>query len=163
MQNVRTIAAAALLIGASVFSLRAARSTSARVDDLVAVRSVVDLGKVVQHRTRDAEFELVNPSARGIEIEQIYATCTCTVAKVAERYLRPGQSVTVRATFEAGESPGPKQTFLTVNYRMAGDNNYRAKHLQLRAEVEPAPPGETAPAAPRQGHVAGRGEGIGRE
>lgn len=65
-----------------------------------------DFGRTLKNRVLEKQFTLKNVGDTDLVIDKISTTCGCAAALLSERTLRPGQSATLKVTFETRDFEG---------------------------------------------------------
>jgi hypothetical protein len=93
-----------------------------------------DFGKIKQNVPAVATFTVTNVSKEPLIIEQANPTCGCTISDYTKTPIAPGQTGTIKATYNAA-AVGAIHKSLTVKF--AGVDEI--KSINLAGEVEAAP------------------------
>lgn len=72
-----------------------------------------DFGEIPQGKPASYSFEFTNTGEAPLTLEDVKPSCGCTTPEWPRKPIRPGQSSTVRAVYDAG-SPGRFQKSITV-------------------------------------------------
>lgn len=102
--------------------------------------TTVDLGKIKGATQNEVEFKFTNAGKSDLFIRQVKATCGCTAIAQGQQGagIRPGQSSSIKATFNSGGYSGKVTKAI---YVYANDPAKSEVVLMLTADVEqPAPP-----------------------
>ncbi len=107
------LAAAALaaprLLAQRVAALGASSTSLLRFDSLVA-----DFGTVLEGDKVSRDFTFTNLGPRGVRIEHVKSTCSCTVTRWTEGRIAPGQTGSISVTFDSRNRSGPQRKKLMV-------------------------------------------------
>ncbi len=97
--------------------------------------TTVDLGKMPASTSRDVEFRFTNAGKRDLMIRHVRSTCGCTAIQEGSRgeAIRPGQTSSIRATFNSG---GYKGRVTKAIYVYTNDPKNSEVVLMLNANVE---------------------------
>ena len=68
--------------------------------------TTVDIGKMDPATTRDVEFRYINAGKRDLIIRNIRPSCGCTAVQQGSTVIKPGESSTIKATFNSGSYNG---------------------------------------------------------
>jgi len=98
--------------------------------------TTVDIGKMPGSTTKDVEFKFTNAGKSDLIIRYVRSTCGCTAVQQGQqgKGIRPGESGSIKATFNSGNYKG-KQT--KAIYVYTNDPKNSEVVLMLNAEVEP--------------------------
>jgi hypothetical protein len=90
-----------------------------------------ELGKLVPGKEKEVTWRFRNSGQRPLIIENVGATCGCTIPEKPEQPFAPGQTGTIRATFNgSGSGFILKQVFVTANTKPSREHT-----LVFKAEV----------------------------
>lgn len=64
-------------------------------------KQTIDLGIVAQNSPAEATFTLTNNSKEAITIKKVKPSCGCTVADYKKTPIAPGETTTIKATYNA--------------------------------------------------------------
>lgn len=118
-------------------------------DDVAKFKSeTLDLGKLIQNNPSAGVFEVTNISKEPLLIEQANPTCGCTISDYTKEPIAPGQSGTIKATYNA-KNIGMFEKHLTVKF--AGVEGM--KSITIKGEVI-ADPNAAAPVGEPMKEVA---------
>jgi len=97
--------------------------------------STVDIGKIPGSTTKDVEFKFTNEGKNDLIIRYVRSTCGCTAVHQGQqgKGIKPGESSSIKATFNSGGYKG-KQTKLIYVY--TNDPKNSEVVLTLNADVE---------------------------
>ncbi len=102
--------------------------------------TTVDIGKMEQATTRDVEFKFTNEGKRDLIIRNVRSTCGCTaVQQGTSNTIRPGESSSIKATFNSG---GYNGRVTKAIYVYTNDPKNSEVILMLNAEVTPKDQGK---------------------
>lgn len=91
--------------------------------------ATVDLGRRAQEQVASAEVKLTNPGAQPVEIKSVAADCSCTAGTPEKRVLGPGESTTMKITFETRSFQGE------IHRRVMLDTSAGAVAIPVKAFV----------------------------
>lgn len=112
-------------------------------DDVAKFKSeTLELGKIIQNNPSAGVFEVTNISKEPLLIEQANPTCGCTISDYTKEPIAPGQSGTIKATYNA-KNIGMFEKHLTVKF--AGVEGM--KSITIKGEVIADPNAAATPAA----------------
>ncbi|MDD5595350.1 MAG: DUF1573 domain-containing protein [Candidatus Omnitrophica bacterium] len=74
-----------------------------------------DFGKIQQGSVAIHEFQLKNESGKTLKINDVTASCGCTVPKIKEKVLSPGQATAIEVKFNSKGYSGQVQQHIYVN------------------------------------------------
>ena len=112
-------------------------------DDVAKFKSeTLELGKLIQNNPSQGVFEVTNIGKEPLLIEQANPTCGCTISDYTKEPIAPGQSGTIKATYNA-KNIGMFEKHLTVKF--AGIEGM--KSITIKGEVIADPNAASAPAA----------------
>lgn len=97
--------------------------------------TTVDLGKMAGSTSRDVEFRFTNTGRSDLMIRHVRSTCGCTAIQQGSQGegIRPGQTSSIRATFNSG---GYKGRVTKAIYVYTNDPKNSEVVLMLNADVE---------------------------
>lgn len=105
-----------------------------------------NLGALRQGASAQATFLLKNTSAHPIEITRVSSSCGCTVVKLAQQKLQPGQTVNLEAKLKTAAKRGALHSFVQVFYTSQVDQpRLRSASLLLKLSAYVQPDFEYAP------------------
>lgn len=114
----------AMVLSAGVFA-------QAKADDIAKIKQeVVDLGKIPQGIPAVSTFIVTNIGKSDLIIESANPTCGCTVSDYTKTPIKPGQTGTITATFNAA-GIGPIDKHMNVKFAGADDT----KSIGFKGEV----------------------------
>lgn len=100
--------------------------------------TTVDIGTMEPATTRDVEFNFSNQGKRDLVIRNIRSTCGCTaVQQGSNSVLKPGESSSIKATFNSGSYKGKVNKAI---YVYTNDPKNSEVILMLNADVVPKTP-----------------------
>ena len=102
--------------------------------------TTVDLGKIQGSTANDVEFKFTNAGKSDLMIRQVRSSCGCTAVQQGPQGvgIKPGQSSSIKATFNSGSYNGKVTKAI---YVYSNDPKNSEVVLMLNAEVQqPAPP-----------------------
>lgn len=117
-------------------------------DDVAKFKSeTLELGKIIQNNPTQGVFEVTNISKEPLLIEQANPTCGCTISDYTKEPIAPGQSGTIKATYNA-KNLGMFEKHLTVKF--AGIEGMKSITIKGEVTADPnaASPASTPAAAP---------------
>jgi Protein of unknown function (DUF1573) len=104
----------ALVLASGVFA-------QTKSDDIAKIKmETVDLGKIPQNIPAVSTFIVTNIGKTDLIIESANPTCGCTVGDYTKSPIKPGQTGTISATFNAA-TLGPINKHMTVKFAGAED------------------------------------------
>ena len=114
----------AMVLSAGVFA-------QAKADDIAKIKQeVLDLGKIPQGIPAVSTFIVTNIGKNDLIIESANPTCGCTVSDYTKTPIKPGQTGTITATFNAA-GLGPIDKHMNVKFAGADDT----KSIGFKGEV----------------------------
>jgi hypothetical protein len=136
---------AALVFTTAIFAQK-------KSDDVAKFKTeTLELGKLKQDVPTAGVFEVTNIGKEPLLIEQANPTCGCTISDYTKTPIEPGQTGTIKATYNA-KNIGMFEKHLTVKFAGCED----MKSITIKGEViknEDAPAAAPA-AAPAKAEVA---------
>jgi hypothetical protein len=133
-------------------------AVSARPQPRIAVaQPVYDFGSVPQGPSISHSFTIKNVGQAELLIGQVQSTCGCTIAALAQKSLRPGQSTQVLATFDTRHERGKASRQIDVY-----SNDPRTPDLALTMEGVITVAAEAVPSEVNFGDLR-KGTGATRE
>jgi hypothetical protein len=100
----------------------------------------VDLGKIQGSTANDVEFKFINAGKSDLMIRQVRSSCGCTAVQQGPQGvgIKPGQSSSIKATFNSGSYNGKVTKAI---YVYSNDPKNSEVVLMLNADVQqPAVP-----------------------
>ena len=94
--------------------------------------SKFDFGKVLQHLYVNHNFVIYNTGDDTLKIGGVTSSCGCTVAQPTKDELLPGDSATIKATFNTGSRHGKQRKHI---YVYTNDKNQRELRFSFTANV----------------------------
>ena len=61
----------------------------------------IDLGEIPQNKPKEVDFEFKNTGKTAVVISSVKASCGCTATDYTKTPVQPGETATVKATFNA--------------------------------------------------------------
>ena len=114
----------ALVLSAGVFA-------QAKADDIAKFKTeTIDLGKIPQSVPAVSTFIVTNIGSKDLIIESASPTCGCTMGDYTKSPIKPGQTGTITATFNAA-GLGPIDKHMIVKFAGAEDS----KSIGFKGEV----------------------------
>ncbi len=114
----------AMVLSAGVFA-------QAKADDIAKIKQeTIDLGKIPQGIPAVSTFIVTNIGKTDLIIESANPTCGCTVGDYTKSPIKPGQTGTITATFNAA-GLGPIDKHMNVKFAGADDT----KSIGFKGEV----------------------------
>ncbi len=133
MYRISTSQALALLLGILALPAMSAAQDAEPAPLLKVEQSHVDLGIVREGGVYEFRYLLKNEGTAPLIIERVQSTCGCTVAKVDDRNIAPGASVTLHASFDSKRRVGKISKYITVK---TNDPQTPITQLSFQAVVE---------------------------
>lgn len=99
------------------------------------IDSVKNVGSVNEGQVVDIAFRFRNTGNKPLVIEDVKASCGCTVAERPEAPIAPGKEGEIKASFNSQGRPGMNNKTLTV-YANTGSDEHK---LNFSVEVKPKP------------------------
>lgn len=138
-----TVAALAMLGVSGMASYLAARPRP--VDLTVEPADTIDLGRVAPEEVVEGRFVLHNESNKEVEIARLITSCGCTVARIADTQLAPGESTELCTDLTAAKELGRQSVALVLVYRLRYGNEAQMAQRKLTLEATVEEPTSTAP------------------
>jgi Protein of unknown function (DUF1573) len=91
-----------------------------------------DFGRVEQNAKLEKEFEIHNIGTEELAIGRISTSCGCTAALTAEKFIKPGESTTLKVTLETRMYKGEIQRTVSVASNAA---NSKITQIKVKAFV----------------------------
>ncbi len=92
-----------------------------------------DLGKIKEGQVLEINYRFKNTGTKPLVIENVNATCGCTVPEKPEKPFAPGEEGVIKAKFDSKGRPGAQTKTVTV---LANTNPTREYYLNFKVEVE---------------------------
>ena len=89
-----------------------------------------DFGRVQQNAKLEKEFEIHNIGTEELTIGRISTSCGCTAALTSEKFVKPGESTTLKVTMESRMYKGEIQRTVSV-----ASNAANSKITQIRVKA----------------------------
>ncbi|MCY7293626.1 MAG: DUF1573 domain-containing protein [Ferruginibacter sp.] len=120
-----------LLFAITAMALSAGVFAQAKADDIAKIKmETIDLGKIPQGIPAVSTFIVTNIGKTDLIIESANPTCGCTVGDYTKSPIKPGQTGTITATFNAA-AVGPIDKHMNVKFAGADDT----KSIGFKGEV----------------------------
>jgi hypothetical protein len=95
-----------------------------------------DFGRVPQNEKLEKEFEILNIGTEELAIGRISTSCGCTAALTSEKFVKPGESTTLKVTLETRMYHGAIERTVSVASNAA---NSKITQIKVKAfVVEPS-------------------------
>ena len=94
-----------------------------------------DLGKIKEGQVIEISYRFKNAGEKNLIIEDVRASCGCTVPEKPEKPFAPGEEGVIRAKFDSKGRVGPQNKTVTVQSNTAPQREY---YLTFKVEVEAA-------------------------
>ncbi len=91
-----------------------------------------DFGKLQQGDKVNHEFTFVNDGKSDLMIRKVHASCGCTAAMISSQVIHPGESGTIKVTFNSAGKLGTQNKTVTV---ITNDPQHSREILWIRGEV----------------------------
>jgi hypothetical protein len=92
-----------------------------------------DFGSIAEGQKLQVSFRFVNTGTKPLIIQQVHASCGCTVAEQPEEPVLPGKEGTIRASFNSEGKPGHNSKTL---YVIANTKGSQSTELHFTVNVE---------------------------
>ena len=120
-----------LFFALTALSLSAGVFAQVKSDDIAKIKAeTIDLGKIPQGIPAVSTFVVTNIGKTDLIIESANPTCGCTVGDYTKSPIKPGQTGTITATFNAA-GLGPIDKHMNVKFAGAEDT----KSIGFKGEV----------------------------
>ena len=120
-----------LLFSITAMVLSAGVFAQVKADDIAKIKQeTIDLGKIPQGIPAVSTFIVTNIGKNDLIIESANPTCGCTVGDYTKSPIKPGQTGTITATFNAA-GLGPIDKHMNVKFAGADDT----KSIGFKGEV----------------------------
>ena len=120
-----------LFFAFTAFALSAGAFAQVKSDDIAKIKEeTINLGKIPQSIPAVSTFIVTNIGKTDLIIESANPTCGCTVGDYTKAPIKPGQTGTITATFNAA-SIGPIDKHMNVKFAGAEDT----KSIGFKGEV----------------------------
>ena len=120
-----------LFFAFTAFALSAGAFAQVKSDEIAKIKAeTIDLGKIPQGVPAVSTFIVTNIGKSDLIIESANPTCGCTVGDYTKSPIKPGQTGTITATFNAA-SLGPIDKHMNVKFAGAEDS----KSIGFKGEV----------------------------
>ncbi|MEL7006381.1 MAG: DUF1573 domain-containing protein [Bacteroidota bacterium] len=94
--------------------------------------AVYDFGKIKQDNVVSTEFTLKNNGQSKLNIRKAIGNCSCTVANLKKENIKPGESVTMKVTFDPKGRKGNQQKSVTI---YSNDPKASAQRVTIKAYI----------------------------
>ncbi len=91
-----------------------------------------DFGRVQQNAKLEKEFEIHNIGTEELAIGRISTSCGCTAALTSEKFVKPGETTTLKVTMESRMYKGEIQRTVSVASNAA---NSKITQIKVKAFV----------------------------
>lgn len=96
-------------------------------------KTVHDFGSITQDLPVEYEFEITNSGAEAVKILEVKTSCGCTAAGYSKEPIEPGQSTTLKASYNA-----KKAGIFAKSIKVYTDVQEEPYLLKIKGEVEVA-------------------------
>lgn len=100
---------------------------------LVVQEAVHDFGRIKQDETVATEFTLRNNGKSDLNIRKTIGNCSCTVAELKKKSLKPGETVSMKVKFDPKGRKGNQQKSVTI---YTNDPKASAQRVTIKAYIE---------------------------
>ena len=99
-----------------------------------------DFGRVPQNEKLEKEFEILNIGTEELTIGRISTSCGCTAALTSEKFVKPGESTTLKVTLETRMYKGAIERTVSVASNAANSKitQIKVKAFVVESTEEPA-------------------------
>jgi len=101
-----------------------------------------DFGRVQQNQKLEKEFEINNVGTEELNIGRISTSCGCTAALTSEKFVKPGESTTLKVTLETRMYQGAIERTVSVASNAANSKITQIKVKAFVVEATEGPTGE---------------------
>ena len=101
-----------------------------------------DFGRVQQNQKLEKEFEINNIGTEELNIGRISTSCGCTAALTSEKFVKPGESTTLKVTLETRMYQGAIERTVSVASNAANSKITQIKVKAFVVEATEGPTGE---------------------
>jgi uncharacterized protein DUF1573 len=77
--------------------------------------TTVDMGKIKEGQVMEVSFRFKNSGDKNLVIENVKASCGCTVPEKPEKPIAPGEESIIKAKFDSRGKPGSQHKTITVS------------------------------------------------
>ena len=100
-----------------------------------------DFGRVQQNAKLEKEFEIHNIGTEELTIGRISTSCGCTAALTSEKFVKPGESTTLKVTMETRNYKGEIQRTVSIasNATNSKITQIKVKGFVVESAEESAP------------------------
>ena len=77
-------------------------------------REIFDFGKLIQGEKATYDFKFKNTGTTDLLISQVHSSCGCTVPDFPREPIKPGNSETIKVTFDSSGRKGVQNKTITV-------------------------------------------------
>ncbi|HEX9724044.1 MAG TPA: DUF1573 domain-containing protein [Vicinamibacteria bacterium] len=91
-----------------------------------------DFGRVQQNQKLEKEFEILNIGTEELTIGRISTSCGCTAALTSDKFVKPGESTTLKVTLETRMYKGAIERTVSVASNAA---NSKITQIKVKAFV----------------------------
>lgn len=92
---------------------------------IVVDQTEFDFGTIIEGTIVSHDFFIINEGDSDLEINDVGASCGCTVARPAEDKLEPGESTVLKVTFNSANKKGNRKNFVTIRSNDPNNKQYR--------------------------------------
>lgn len=93
--------------------------------------AILNFGTLKPHEVVNGSVDLKNVGDRPLRIRTSRASCQCTAVDLSNVIIEPGESVPLKATFDAGDTLGPRSAAVRILF----DGGYELLEVAITAEV----------------------------
>ena len=114
----------------SVSIVKNATVKMANASSIVWKAETIDLGEIPQGTPKPIEFSFKNTGTKSVLITNVKAACGCTATNYTKTPIKPGETATITATYNAATA-GPFSKTVTVSL----NENEVPKILTIKGKV----------------------------
>jgi hypothetical protein len=85
-----------------------------KAPQLVLPENSIDFGRIKQKEASVREINFTNAGKRELELRSLQGNCTCVTASAAQSKLKPGETSTLKISFNPQERKGTQQKAVTI-------------------------------------------------
>lgn len=119
--HARIVVAVVALIGIGLLGAVAYGAARSGPGQIELSTTVFDFGSIPNTEPVTKEFQVRNVGQGPLEISGVSTSCGCTTAEVDSRHLEPGESATLRVTFDPLVHNGELGRYLRMVYVRSDD------------------------------------------
>lgn len=106
---------------------------AAKVPRLQVPEATIDLGRIKQHHTTQRVVSVTNGGKSVLQLRAIQGNCTCITTATENKSVKPGESTTIKISFNPQDRKGTQQKAVTI---YSNDPQNPVQRITFTAYVE---------------------------